>query len=116
MSDRLAAAAVDGGDLPLGGGLLALVRPALDALEPGGVLAVLSSVPGVREDLPAWCRLERHAYLGTEPTPDGRERHLLERGPLPTLRATGDAMPARGDPRGTGVDRVSCPRTTSVFV
>ena len=27
---RLAAAAVDGGDLPLGGGLLALVRPALE--------------------------------------------------------------------------------------
>ena len=27
---RLAAAGVDGGDLPLGGGLLALVRPALE--------------------------------------------------------------------------------------
>ena len=40
--------AVDAGDLPLGGGLLALVRPALERLEAGGVLAVLSSSPAVR--------------------------------------------------------------------
>ncbi len=37
-----AAAAVDGGALPLGGGLLSLVRPALDRLEAGGVIAVLA--------------------------------------------------------------------------
>ena len=59
-----AAAAVDGGDLALGGGLLALVRPALDRLEEGGVLAVLADAAGVREDLPSWCRAEGHAYLG----------------------------------------------------
>jgi len=50
-----AAVAVDGGDLPLGGGLLALVRPALELLEPGGVLAILSRARPVAEDLPAWC-------------------------------------------------------------
>jgi hypothetical protein len=49
----LVAAAVDGGDLPLGGGLLALVRPALDLLEADGVLSVLSSATSVREDLPS---------------------------------------------------------------
>jgi TusA-related sulfurtransferase len=80
--DPGAAIAVDGGDLPLGGGLLALVRPALDLLEPGGILAVLSSSPSAREDLPSWCRVERHNYLGCEPLADGRQRHLLERGPL----------------------------------
>ena len=37
-----AALAIDAGELPLGGGLLALVRPALDLLEPGGVLAINS--------------------------------------------------------------------------
>jgi TusA-related sulfurtransferase len=75
-----AAVAIAGGELPLGGGLLALVRPALDLVEPGGILAVLSKVPSVAEDLPAWCRLERHQYLGWEAMPDGHTRHLIERG------------------------------------
>ena len=79
-SGSTAAVAIDGGDLPLGGGLLALIRPALDLLEPGGVLAVLSSARGAAEDLPAWCRFERHEYLGSEPMPGGRSRHLLRRG------------------------------------
>ena len=77
-----AAVAIDGGDLPLGGGLLALVRPALDLLRPGGVLAVLSSSRSVNEDLLAWCRLERHEYLGSEALPDSRTRYLIARGRL----------------------------------
>lgn len=81
-SATASAAAIDGGDLSLGGGLLALVRPGLDLVEPGGVLAVLSSASSVREDLPTWCRLERHQYLGCEEMPDGRMRHLLARGRL----------------------------------
>src|SRR4051812_29647710 len=79
-------AAIDAGALPLGGGLLALVRPALDLVEPGGVVAVLSSSRAVREDLPAWCRVERHGYLGCEALPDGRDRHLIERGTLSVPR------------------------------
>jgi TusA-related sulfurtransferase len=81
VKESLAAVAVDAGDLPLGGGLLALVRPALERLEPGGVLAVLSSSAAVREDLPSWCRVERCGYLGVEPMADGRDRHLVERSP-----------------------------------
>jgi len=77
-----AAVAIDGGDLPLGGGLLALVRPALDLLEPAGVLAILTSARSVDEDLLAWCRLERHEYLGSEILPDNRTRHLVARGRL----------------------------------
>ena len=77
-----AAVAVDAGELPLGGGLLALLRPALELLAPGGVVALLSSSRGVKEDLPAWCRLERHEYLGCEAIADGRERHLIARGKL----------------------------------
>ena len=46
--------AVDGGDLPLGGGLFALLRPALSLLPPGGQLALLSSAPSVAQDLPSW--------------------------------------------------------------
>jgi TusA-related sulfurtransferase len=89
----LAAVAVDGGELPLGGGLLALLRPALDLLEPGGVLAVLSSAPSVREDLPSWCRLERHEYLGREPGHDGGDRHLVQRGPFSVAAGSRDPLP-----------------------
>ena len=78
----VAAIAVDAGDLPLGGGLLALVRPALLRLEDGGVLAVLSRHTAAADDLPAWCRSERHQYLGAEPLEDGGMRHLLRRGPF----------------------------------
>jgi hypothetical protein len=77
-----AAIAIDGGDLPIGGGLLALIRPALALIDPGGVLALLSSSRAVREDLVSWCRVEGHGYLAAEPSADGRDLHLIERGPL----------------------------------
>ena len=70
--------AIDGGGLPLGGGLLALVRPALLSMTPGGVLALRSSCAGLRQDLPSWCRAERHEYLGCERDPDAAL--LAERG------------------------------------
>ena len=79
MSNEVAAIAVDGGDLPLGGGLLALVRPALTSLDRGGVLAVLSSARSVSDDLPSWCRAERHEYLGVEEISPGVNRHLISR-------------------------------------
>lgn len=80
MSTAVAAIAVDGGELPLGGGLLALVRPALNALETRGVLAVLSRSHSLREELPSWCRAERHEYLGVESIGDSVDRHLIARG------------------------------------
>lgn len=87
------AVAIEGGDLSLGNGLLALVRPALLALAPGGVLALHSSSRQAREDLPAWCRLERHDYLGREPLGAGRERHLIARGNFSVPRAGEPASP-----------------------
>ncbi len=101
MSDHPGAIAVDGGDLPLGGGLLALVRPALNALESGGVLAVLSRSRSVREDLPSWCRAERHEYLGAEAISQGLDRHLIARGefsvPLQPTNNDGRLRPAKED-------------------
>jgi hypothetical protein len=97
VKSALAAVAIDGGDLPLGGGLLALVRPALELLAPDGVLAVVSSSASVREDLPSWCRLERHLYLEREELAEGRDRHLVQRGPS-SLVPTALAMPERADP------------------
>ena len=78
----VAAVALDAGDLPFGGALLALLRPTLDRLAPGGVVAILSRSRAVAEDLPSWCRVERHPYLGAEPLAGGLTRHLVERGPL----------------------------------
>ncbi len=89
MSAPASVIAVDGGDLSLGGGLLALVRPALTRLEEGGVLAVLSCNSEVHHDLPSWCRAERHEYLGAEEAGDDVRRYLIGRGRfaprLPTL-------------------------------
>lgn len=80
MSIEVAVMAVDCGELPLGGGLLAIVRPALNQLERNGMLAVLSRSISVREDLPSWCRAERHEYLGVETICGGIDRHLIARG------------------------------------
>jgi TusA-related sulfurtransferase len=62
---------VDGGALGLGTGLLMLLREALDPLPAGAVVAVRTTDPGVAHDLPAWCRMMAHTYLGAESLPEG---------------------------------------------
>src|SRR5215831_4783955 len=94
MVQELAVIAVDGGELPLGGGLLALIRPALGALESQGVLALLSRSPGLRHDLPSWCRSERHEYLVCETLADGTDRHLIGRGKFSFGRKSSSHQPA----------------------
>lgn len=99
-----ASVAIDGGGLALGGGLLALVRPALDLLEPGGVLAVVSSARGLQDDLDRWCRVEHHRYLGHE-----EGRHLIARGSLGVprgVREDGMRLPVR-DGRLTAAEMLS---------
>lgn len=81
-TNTAAAVAIDAGELPLGGGLLALVRPALALLEPGGVLAVNTRRDNLTDDLARWCRLERHDYLGHDENADGTTRHLIKGGTL----------------------------------
>lgn len=100
----MAAAAIEGGDLPLGGGLLALVRPALSALAADGVLALVSSCPSLKDDLGRWCRVERHDYLGAERLAEGRERHLIRRGPPDAPPAVPGAPLPLKDGRLTAAD------------
>jgi len=64
-------ARVDGGALGVGDGLLMLLREALDALPAGAVVAVRTSDPSATHDLPAWCRIMAHAYLGSVAGPSG---------------------------------------------
>jgi hypothetical protein len=132
------AIAVDGGDLPLGGGLLSLVRPAMTLLEPDGVLAILSRSNSVAEDLASWCRAERHDYLGAETAGEGTTRHLVRRGRFSVHRSVEpvDAqLPERADaatgfaPHGSVVepggprypfdllerDRVTAPEVTELY-
>jgi len=47
-------------------GALLKLRDLMRGLEPGQVLEVRSTDPGVREDLPAWCRLTGHEFLGAK--------------------------------------------------
>ncbi|NQV25333.1 MAG: ferritin-like domain-containing protein [Rhodopirellula sp.] len=85
-SASTAAVAIDAGELPMGGGLLALVRPSLQLLQPGGVLAVNSLRDGLQDDISVWCKIQQHEYLGHEDA-TGAEgstttRHLIRRGLL----------------------------------
>jgi TusA-related sulfurtransferase len=59
-------AVCDGGDQGCGGGLLLLMLQAIKRLESGSVLEVRSTDPGVREDLPAWCRMTGHELLAEQ--------------------------------------------------
>src|SRR5204862_1762872 len=70
-------------------------------LRTGGQLALVSSAPSVAQDLPAWCRLEHHEYLGAEQAAGGRTTHRLARGSLAIPRAPLDgglSLPDRADP------------------
>ncbi|MFQ5947035.1 MAG: sulfurtransferase TusA family protein [Anaerolineae bacterium] len=46
-------------------GVLLKLRVLIGTLDLGQVLEVRSTDPGVREDLPAWCRIAGHEYLGS---------------------------------------------------
>jgi 5-methyltetrahydropteroyltriglutamate--homocysteine methyltransferase len=71
-------AVCDGGDQGCGGGLLLLMLQAIKRLESGSVLEVRSTDPGVREDLPAWCRMTGHELLA-EQEGNQRNRYFLRK-------------------------------------
>ena len=57
---------VVGGALGVADGLLMLLREAADPLPAGSVVAVRTTHPTVGHDLPAWCRIMSHTYLGAD--------------------------------------------------
>lgn len=59
-------AVCDGGDQGCGGGLLLLMLQAMKRLEPRAVLEIRSTDPGVREDLPSWCRMTGNELLAAQ--------------------------------------------------
>ncbi len=69
----------DGGDLDCGSGLALLIREHMLTVPEGGVLEVRSREITVLDDLPPWCRLSGHAYLGHLPDDRGT-RYFVRRG------------------------------------
>jgi tRNA 2-thiouridine synthesizing protein A len=69
--------------------LLLRLRKEIEGLEPGTVVHVIATDPAAPLDLPAWCHLTGHEYLGRLPDVDDR--------PVYALRLTADAHPTRPD-------------------
>lgn len=69
----------DGGDLDCGSGLLLIIKKAMDPLSSGEILEVRSRERTVADDLPAWCRMVNHEFLGSEPG-DNTMRYFIRKG------------------------------------
>jgi hypothetical protein len=59
----------EGGDLDCGSGLVLLIRQHMLQVPAGGILEMRSREPSVAGDLPPWCRIVGHTYLGAIPGP-----------------------------------------------
>jgi len=71
----------DGGDMDCGSGLLLIIRAAIGKLSDGQVLEIRSTDIGVKEDLPAWCRMTENEYLGRRKG-EGHYQYMVRRGML----------------------------------
>ena len=73
------AAVFDGGDMDCGSGLILLIRENMLRVRPGEVLEMISREPTVAHELPPWCRMVGHEYLGCAAGESGT-RYFLRRG------------------------------------
>lgn len=72
---------LDGGALDCGSGLVLLIREHMRKVPDGGVLEMRSLEPTVRDDLPPWCRMVGHEFLGALPGELERQhRYFVRRG------------------------------------
>ena len=72
-------AVCDGGDLDCGSGLLLIIKKSMDPLLAGQILEVRSRERTVAEDLPAWCRMVNHQFIGFEPG-ENTTRYFIRKG------------------------------------
>jgi len=68
----------DGGDLDCGSGLILLIRENMLKTPVDGILEMRSREPTVADDLPPWCRMVGHEYLGSRPA-EGFVRYFVRR-------------------------------------
>lgn len=45
----------------------------------GELIAVVADDPAARHDVPAWCRMRQHEYVGDDTADDGVPRYLVRR-------------------------------------
>ena len=69
----------DGGDLDCGSGLALLIRENMSRVPAGGILELRSREATVADELPPWCRLSGHEFLGRLPG-GGSDRYFVRRG------------------------------------
>ncbi len=72
-------AVFDGGDMDCGSGLILLIRENMLKVPEDGILEMRSREPTVADDLPPWCRMSGHDYLGNLPA-DGYVRYFVKKG------------------------------------
>ena len=48
-------------------------------VEVGEILAVVARDAAARHDVPAWCRMRQHEYVGEDTAADGVPRYLVRR-------------------------------------
>lgn len=72
----------DGGDLDCGSGLILLIRENMMQTPADGILEMRSREPTVADDLPPWCRMAGHEYLG-KTQGEGYTRYFVRRGSAP---------------------------------
>jgi TusA-related sulfurtransferase/uncharacterized OsmC-like protein len=85
----------DGGDLDCGSGLLLIIKKAMDPLQDGEILEVRSRERTVAEDLPAWCRMVKHEFLGQLPG-DNTTCYFIKRGSNQAVELERDLAAAKG--------------------
>jgi TusA-related sulfurtransferase len=81
------AVVVEGAHLGMANGLLMLLREALEPLSAGSVIAVRTTDESAAHDLPAWCRVSAHRFLGTQEDAVARTYFLIK-GTAHTLAAS----------------------------
>ena len=79
MKDIIPDHTFDGGDLDCGSGLILLIRENMLKVAVGGILEMRSREPSVEKDLPPWCRMSGHEYLG-KIDGNGSVRHFVRKG------------------------------------
>ncbi len=81
----------DGGDLDCGSGLVLMIREHMQRVPEGGILEMRSVEATVIDDLPPWCRMVGHDYLGHLPGQTALQRRFFVR------KGSGEAAAAEAE-------------------
>jgi TusA-related sulfurtransferase len=86
----------DGGDLDCGSGLLLIIKKSMNPLTSGQILEIRSRERSVAEDLPAWCRMVEHEFMGSLPGDNGYSSYFVRKGGSNSDSLEDDLRAAKG--------------------